>query len=88
MPGIGGDDDDSTIVPGLGEDDDDLDLSLDDEDGLDLDLDLEEDNKLDLARAYIDMGDTDGAKSLLEEVLKEGTDSEQQEATGLLESMN
>jgi pilus assembly protein FimV len=88
VPGIGGDDDDSTIVPGLGEDDDDLDLSLDDEDGLDLDLDLEEDNKLDLARAYIDMGDTDGAKSLLEEVLKEGTDSEQQEATGLLESMN
>jgi len=69
------------------DDDDDLDLSLDDDDG-ELDLDLEENNKLDLARAYIDMGDKDGAKNLLEEVLKEGTDSEQQEATELLERID
>jgi pilus assembly protein FimV len=96
VPGLSDDDDDLDLDLGddnldLGGDDsagDDLDLSLDDDDGLELDLDLEEDNKLDLARAYIDMGDTDGAKSLLEEVLKEGTDTEQQEATGLLESMD
>ena len=28
--------------------------------------------KLDLARAYIDMGDPEGARSILEEVLDEG----------------
>jgi pilus assembly protein FimV len=40
--------------------------------------------KLDLARAYIDMGDTDGAKDILDEVLQEGTDTQKQEASGLL----
>jgi len=40
--------------------------------------------KLDLARAYIDMGDTDGAKDILDEVLQEGTDTQKQEASTLL----
>ena len=40
--------------------------------------------KLDLARAYIDMGDTDGAKDILDEVLQEGTDTQKQEASSLL----
>lgn len=40
--------------------------------------------KLDLARAYIDMGDTDGAKDILDEVLQEGSDEQQQEASELL----
>lgn len=31
------------------------------------------DTKLDLARAYLDMGDADGARAMLDEVLKEGT---------------
>jgi pilus assembly protein FimV len=39
--------------------------------------------KLDLARAYIDMGDPDGARSILEEVLEEGNDSQKSEAEGL-----
>ena len=39
--------------------------------------------KLDLARAYIDMGDPDGARSILEEVLEEGDDSQKNEAEGL-----
>ena len=40
--------------------------------------------KLDLARAYIDMGDPEGARSILDEVLKEGDPSQRQEAEGLL----
>jgi pilus assembly protein FimV len=43
--------------------------------------------KLDLARAYIDMGDPDGARSILNEVLDEGGDSQQQEANQLLEEL-
>jgi pilus assembly protein FimV len=39
--------------------------------------------KLDLARAYIDMGDPDGARSILEEVLEEGSDTQKNEAEGL-----
>jgi len=40
--------------------------------------------KLDLARAYIDMGDRDGASAILQEVLEQGTDAQKQEATALL----
>ena len=43
--------------------------------------------KLDLARAYIDMGDPDGARSILNEVLDEGGESQQQEARQLLEEL-
>lgn len=41
--------------------------------------------KLDLARAYIDMGDTEGAKDILDEVNQEGTDEQKQEASNLME---
>lgn len=41
--------------------------------------------KLDLARAYIDMGDTEGAKDILDEVLQEGNDEQKQEANSLME---
>ena len=40
--------------------------------------------KLDLARAYLDMGDTSGAKSLLSEVITEGNAAQQDEAQELL----
>lgn len=40
--------------------------------------------KLDLARAYIDMGDTEGARGILGEVLSEGNDTQQGEARELL----
>jgi pilus assembly protein FimV len=43
--------------------------------------------KLDLARAYMDMGDPDGARSILNEVLQEGSDSQRQEAQRLLDSI-
>jgi pilus assembly protein FimV len=40
--------------------------------------------KLDLAKAYLDMGDPDGARSMLEEVLAEGAPSQQEEARKLI----
>lgn len=40
--------------------------------------------KLDLARAYIDMGDAEGARDILQEVLKEGAAEQQEEARKLL----
>jgi pilus assembly protein FimV len=43
--------------------------------------------KLDLARAYVDMGDPDGARSILNEVLEEGDSSQQQEARKLLDDL-
>ena len=43
--------------------------------------------KLDLARAYIDMGDPEGARSILDEVLKEGSAVQKQEAERLMASL-
>ena len=40
--------------------------------------------KLDLAQAYIDMGDTDGAKGIIDEVLAEGNAAQKQAAMDLL----
>jgi len=42
--------------------------------------------KLDLARAYIDMGDSDGAKGILDEVIAEGSDAQKAEAEELLQT--
>ncbi|MDH3440819.1 MAG: hypothetical protein OEM63_08715, partial [Gammaproteobacteria bacterium] len=43
--------------------------------------------KLDLARAYVDMGDPSGARSILEEVLDEGDDAQKQQAQQLIDSL-
>jgi pilus assembly protein FimV len=43
--------------------------------------------KLDLARAYVDMGDPAGARSILEEVVDEGDDAQRQQAQQLLDSL-
>jgi pilus assembly protein FimV len=40
--------------------------------------------KLDLAKAYLDMGDPEGARSMLEEVLAEGNDTQKGEAHKLM----
>lgn len=40
--------------------------------------------KLDLAKAYVDMGDSDGARSILDEVIEEGDDSQKAQAKELL----
>src|SRR6185312_1972138 len=39
------------------------------------------DTKLDLARAYLDMGDEEGARAMLDEVLKEGSQMQKDVAT-------
>jgi len=80
------------------DDSDDISLDLDDDD---FDFDDEEESefdggagedggdeiatKLDLARAYIDMGDSDGAKEILSEVISEGTDAQKADAQALLD---
>jgi len=43
--------------------------------------------KLDLARAYVDMGDLEGARAMLEEVIAEGAEVQRQEARRLLDSL-
>ena len=87
------DDDNDAFEIDLSDLDLDLDLDLEGED-IDLDdeyeLDLEEDTetKLDLARAYIDMGDKEGARGVLQEVSREGNESEIAQAKELLESIS
>ena len=44
--------------------------------------------KLDLARAYVDMGDPEGARSILEEVLHEGDPGQKDEAQQILDSLS
>lgn len=43
--------------------------------------------KLDLARAYIDMGDPEGARSIIEEVMLEGSAAQKQEGQRLLSTI-
>jgi pilus assembly protein FimV len=43
--------------------------------------------KLDLARAYVDMGDPEGARSILDEVLDEGDEGQRQQAQKLIDSL-
>lgn len=60
-------------------------MDVEGEEGFDFLADTDEvATKLDLARAYIDMGDTEGARDILDEVVQEGTEQQQQEASELL----
>jgi len=43
--------------------------------------------KLDLARAYMDMGDPDGARSILDEVMGEGNDDQKREAEDIISQL-
>ena len=61
-------------------------------DGLDEDFDFLSDTdecatKLDLARAYIDMGDEEGARDILTEVVEEGNQQQQQDAREMMEQL-
>jgi len=61
--------------------DDDFDLSsLDDVDEIS--------TKLDLARAYLDMGDHEGTRGILEEVIAEGNDEQKKEAADLMAKLD
>jgi pilus assembly protein FimV len=46
------------------------------------------DTKLDLARAYLDMGDADGARAMLGEVMKEGSQMQRDTAKRLLDNIS
>ncbi|HFD87177.1 MAG TPA: hypothetical protein ENJ35_05835, partial [Gammaproteobacteria bacterium] len=75
-----------------------LSLAMGDDDGLSLD-ELEDDfnslttgadeisTKLDLAKAYIDMGDDEGAREALEEVIANGDSEQQSAAKSLLQQL-
>ena len=87
---------DDTLKLDLGLDEDNGPDSKFDFSGLDLDLgessasDLELDEvgtKLDLARAYVEMGDKEGAREILNEVLAEGNDKQKDDAKGMLSSL-
>jgi len=43
--------------------------------------------KLDLAKAYVELGDKDSAKTILDEVMAEGDDNQRQQAQELLEQI-
>ena len=93
--------DDATVEQPRIRRDQDLDLDADDEDAATQAMSPDEvaddlhdartmtevGTKLDLARAYVDMGDPGGARSILEEVLDEGDDSQRQQAQQLLDSL-
>ena len=63
-----------------------LDLNLDAADTADEDMGGSDEvgTKLDLAKAYIDMGDPEGARSILDEVMDEGSSTQKEEAQSLL----
>lgn len=75
-------------------------LNLDDlgdepDDGLDDDLGLGEEvagdevqTKLDLASAYVDMGDAEGARAILDEVMSEGSEDQKQAAQKMLDQIS
>ena len=68
-------------VTSLGDDDDDFDIS-------ELSEDVDEvSTKLDLAKAYLDMGDADGTRSILGEVMTEGNDDQKKEAEELMQQL-
>lgn len=74
-------DDDATVVRSMEEDDEPIDIST-------LPDDLDEVNtKLDLARAYIDMGDSDGASDILREVIEEAAAEQKAQAEEMLKNI-
>lgn len=66
------------------------DMNLDASDAINIDMPAggnEVGTKLDLAKAYIDMGDPDGARSILDEVMSEGSDGQKHEAKQLMQQI-
>lgn len=66
----------------------DMDASMGDDDFDFLSGTDETATKLDLARAYVEMGDQEGARDILNEVVDEGNEQQQQEARSLLEQLD
>ncbi|MGE0383507.1 MAG: FimV/HubP family polar landmark protein [Gammaproteobacteria bacterium] len=56
--------------------------------GVEMQADEDEtDTKLNLAKAYIELGDADGARSILDEVIRDGADPQRTEAQRLLDQL-
>ncbi|MBS3803350.1 MAG: hypothetical protein KGY54_02305 [Oleiphilaceae bacterium] len=73
----------ATEIPDIDESD------LGDEDDFDFLAGTDEvETKLDLARAYVEMGDADGARSILDEVTVEGDDPQRAEAAKMLTNLS
>jgi len=68
---------------------DETDFDSDEFDDIDLDSEEESDieTQLDLARAYVEMGDTDGTKEIIAEIMETGTDEQREEAQKILDSL-
>jgi pilus assembly protein FimV len=83
---IGGGEDEISLDMDSGSSDDMMDLNLDASDTADADIGDGDEvgTKLDLAKAYIDMGDPEGARSILDEVMDEGSATQKEEAQSLL----
>ncbi|MDT8428168.1 MAG: FimV/HubP family polar landmark protein [Pseudomonadales bacterium] len=78
-----------TLADNVSEQGADQDEEDEDEDSVDFLSETEEAaTKLDLARAYIDMGDNEGAREILAEVLKEGTEAQVHEAQELIDRID
>ncbi len=67
---------------------DDREISIDDDSESDV-ISVEDEigTKLDLAKAYIDMGDAESARGMLNEVVEQGDESQQQQAQSLLDDI-
>lgn len=75
----------AAAAPSAGMDFSSLDLSLDDMGNAE-ELD-EIGTKLDLARAYLDMGDKEGAREILQEVLNEGNENQKDAARSMMSGL-
>jgi pilus assembly protein FimV len=94
--------DDDSVSPAAADDDDDLDFLADDDDDDGVEIESVDDveeveflsdddetaTKLELAYAYQKMGDADGAREILQEVIAEGTDEQVKEARELMASID
>ena len=69
-------------APSSEQDEEELDLGVSDLTDMD-----EFETKIDLAKAYIDMGDADAAKSIAEEVLEKGSPEQKQAAQAILNDL-
>ncbi len=88
-------DDDFDDLLDLSDDAETFDTETSDDMDEEIDLGLEDlmddgdaiDTKLDLAKAYLEMGDVEGAKNLLDEVMSEGSDSQIEDAKKIIDDM-
>jgi len=65
-----------------------IDAQHDLDDGVSDLTDMDElETKIDLAKAYIDMGDSDAAKSIAEEVLEKGNEEQKKAAQDIIDQL-